>query len=528
MKKIIKKYWMLIFLCLFFEVIGQLLFIGSNYFQYTVVNKVIQENKSINEIWLETLFAFGGVIVSLTITYFSDLMRCRISYKLRINLKQIVSFKINSLSDEEYEKNKKGEYISWYNNEVEAISAALEAKLISIYVSLVLTILPITLLFIFVHWIVGLVALFGGLLTIFVPSIAGIFLSKKYQEIAMEQGEFTQGIENLINGYAEFAYQNKKGLFRSLIEKFSNKMESKVAKVSYFTFGISLLIGILQVVLQQSTFVGSTILYYNGIASPGAVMVSINFSAYFIEGFSSLIENITSIGKGKGIIKKYKNIREYQEYTKNSIPFKELNINKLNCEIEQKQIFKDFNLQIDANKKYLVVGESGKGKTTLFKIIFGILNKYSGDLILNKEINYKTLVPEDLKNLYSYVPQETTIFNDTIRNNISLWNKEIDDKKIIEALKKVNLSSLLKDNTLDTVINYDNKNFSGGELQRIAIARALVDEKQVMIMDEITASLDKENRQNIENLVGELDKTVLYISHTTSTNDKNFDVVVKL
>ncbi|QGS52378.1 ATP-binding cassette domain-containing protein [Spiroplasma tabanidicola] len=528
MGKVVRKYWVGFLFSMLLKVVGEVIFIGSNYFSYIIFNKAISENAKLTDIWLQIVFAFVATLGSLTITYLSNILNSYVGYKMKMRFKDVVSYKINSMTDEEIEKYKKGELLSWYENDAPAIYLALDAKLIKIWHNITMCIVSISLLFIFVHWIVGVTAIIGGILIIFVPVFFGGITSKKQQELMIKNGELTQGIENLVNGYSEFAFRNKKSLFVKLTQGFSNKVENTKIKIEGLNFITSLLIGIFQVILQQGVFVGAGILYYLGYVEPGAMLVSISFSAYFMQGFGGLINNIETAIKGKKIIKKFSPVVFDKDFEGKDIFFEELAIKGLNYSVENKQIFKDFNSIINANKKYLVVGESGKGKTTLFRIIFGIIKNYSGDLEINKNINYKNLAPEDLKHLYSYLPQEPSVFNDTLRNNISLWDESISDEKIIDALKKVNLSKVLEENGLDGVINFESKNLSGGELQRVAIARAIVEDKQVMIMDEITASLDKENRESIENLIGSLNKTILYISHTTDADNKNFDQVIKL
>ncbi|WP_156005872.1 ATP-binding cassette domain-containing protein [Spiroplasma tabanidicola] len=280
-------------------------------------------------------------------------------------------------------------------------------------------------------------------------------------------------------------------------------------------------------ILQQSWIIVAAVLYFLDLVKPGALLLTTACSSFFLSGFVGLVSDVSNAKEGKSLIKKYKIENKIKKEIFKNIEFNELEIRNLNYSVENKQIFKNFNLEFKKNKKYLIVRESGKGKSTLFRIIFGIIKNHSGDIFINKNINYKDLSDKQIKKIISYLPQQPTVFDDSIRNNVNLWDKSIKDEKILEALKKVNLLNIDKQ-SLDTKINPDNKNFSGGEVQRMAIARALVEDKQIIIMYEITASLDKFNRKSIEDLVGDLNKTVLYISHTTELDNKNFDYVIKL
>ncbi|ASP28303.1 ABC transporter ATP-binding protein [Spiroplasma corruscae] len=528
MKRIVKKYWFVITTCVLLYIFSNLLFIGSNYWLFILINKIIDNNEKLEDNWKLILINLSITLSSLLLTFISELIHEKMGKKLRLQLKRMVSLKINSLTDYEYEQNKKGEYISWYKNESEAVYQALKAKMIMIWADLSMCFISIVLINIYVSYIITLVTIFSAIFIILIPMMLGNLTSRREQQLVKQQGVYTQSIENLISGYANFAFNNKKNIFKSLITNFTNKMENYRLRTSNLCFFVELITDLLQVILQQSVVIVTVFLYYYGFTSAGSLFICSTFSAYFLQGLSSTLGNLSLAIKGKKIVKKYLPVAEEEIYEPNLIEFNKLSINNLEYKINDKEVFKNLNLEIDVNKKYLLVGESGRGKTTLFRIIFGILDNYNGVIKLNNDLDYKEINKKDLKEIYTYIPQKPIVFKTSIRNNISLWNKNISDKKIIETLEKVNLKSLIEINSLDTIINPDFKNLSGGEIQRLAIARALVDDKQVMILDEITASLDKKNRDKIEELITSLDKTILFISHTADHENNNFDQVIKL
>lgn len=180
------------------------------------------------------------------------------------------------------------------------------------------------------------------------------------------------------------------------------------------------------------------------------------------------------------------------------------------------------------NKKYAIVGESGSGKSTLVKLLLNYYNTYSGNIYIdNKDV--MNIKEENIFDLISMIQQDVFIFDDTIRNNVTLF-KEYSDDEVKCALNKVVLISaidLLKDN-LETNMGENGANFSGGQKQRIALARAIVKKCPIIILDEATASLDNETAYKIEkSLLDIQDLTLVSITHKLiKENLKMYDEII--
>lgn len=191
----------------------------------------------------------------------------------------------------------------------------------------------------------------------------------------------------------------------------------------------------------------------------------------------------------------------------------------------EKQLIKNFNAEFKENRKYLIKGESGSGKTTLINLLLGFEKLDSGNIF----INGKVCKTEDILGKISIVRQDIFLFNDTIRNNISLY-EDIEDESILKILNTVNLTKFSSIEDLDTMIENSGINLSGGEKRRIMLARALIRKKDVLILDEPLANLDKNNTHLIEDLILKInDVTLIVISHTFSEEKlKEFDKIYSL
>jgi len=187
-----------------------------------------------------------------------------------------------------------------------------------------------------------------------------------------------------------------------------------------------------------------------------------------------------------------------------------------------KKVLDNINLNITPNETVAFVGESGSGKTTLVNLIAGLFDNYDGAISVGKQ-DYKLLTKESLQRRIGYITQEPVIFNDTIFNNVTLW-----DEKNDETLEKFN-NALIKAAIFDFVaelpkaenaeLGNNGINLSGGQKQRISIARELYKNVDTLILDEATAALDSETermiQENIEHLKGKY--TIIIIAHRLST-----------
>ena len=193
----------------------------------------------------------------------------------------------------------------------------------------------------------------------------------------------------------------------------------------------------------------------------------------------------------------------------------------------QRPILKNISIEFEKNKIIGLIGESGSGKSSLMNVICGLIPVSSGKILFNEKKN-NIQFP-----LIGYVPQDTQIFDDTIWNNVTFFSEknEKNMKKFIYALKKVNLLDLLKTSKKDNykedlILGERGSKISGGQMQRVGIARAIFIDPEIYIFDEITSSLDQKNANDIINRIKLLkkEKIIIVISH----NKKNLDICDKV
>ncbi len=194
------------------------------------------------------------------------------------------------------------------------------------------------------------------------------------------------------------------------------------------------------------------------------------------------------------------------------------------------EVLKGINLDIKGGKMSALVGHSGSGKSTIMNLIPRFYNVTSGKIEIDGQ-SVNDVKISSLRNVISLVSQDTTLFDDTIKNNISYANLDASDEEIMEAAKLSNCDEFINQlpKKYETIIGENGIRLSGGEKQRISIARAMLKKSRIILLDEATSSLDSETEEKIQSAINILtkDKTTIVIAHRLSTilnSDKIFVV----
>ncbi len=186
----------------------------------------------------------------------------------------------------------------------------------------------------------------------------------------------------------------------------------------------------------------------------------------------------------------------------------------------EKNVLNKINIDIPNNKRVALVGLSGSGKSTIANLIARFFDSYTGEILIDSQ-DIKEMHLKDLRNNISIVTQETTLFNDTIANNIRYGKLDATEKEIKHVAKLSGITEFSEnlEKKLETIIGESGIKLSGGQRQRVAIARAIIKDAPILIMDEATSSLDNITEKEIYKTIKELmrNKTILIIAHRLST-----------
>ena len=209
----------------------------------------------------------------------------------------------------------------------------------------------------------------------------------------------------------------------------------------------------------------------------------------------------------------------------NTHKFKNLKLEKVNFSFGQKEIIKNFSLEINKGDKVLIKGYSGSGKSTLLNIILGLYAPNSGKILVN-DIDVKDLPLSNYINV-GFISQNIFLLNDTIRSNIEFLRKS-NKNMFYNSLKLSSLDNIFSNFEISNkkIGQYGNQ-LSGGQIQRINIARAIFGNPEVLLVDEATSNLDMNNSEKIFNNIINLNCTIIYVTHE-KVNEKKFNKIIKL
>ena len=195
----------------------------------------------------------------------------------------------------------------------------------------------------------------------------------------------------------------------------------------------------------------------------------------------------------------------------------------------KREIFKNFDLKIPKNKKIALVGHSGCGKTTLVKLLYRFYDVDSGAILIDGK-DIRDFKQESLRSEMSVVPQECILFDDTIYNNVAFSNPKASKQEVLKAMKFAQLDKIIKDfpKKENTIVGERGVKLSGGEKQRVSIARAILADKKILVLDEATSSLDSETEYEIQRDLQKLmeGRTSMIIAHRLSTIMKADEIIV--
>ena len=422
-----------------------------------------------------------------------------------------------------------GKFISNITNDVSHITNLISVAILNIFKDSLTLIGLLTVMF-FQNWKLALIAIIMIPLATFAARTLGKRISKVATEQMLKAGVLnTYLIElfknhKLIKIFQQEKYENKRA------EKFINDVKEKTVKIATVYVRSSpimetltgIMIAVLifysgKLVLKNEidinnffSFLAAMMLAYQPVRSLATLNITIS------QGLSAATRILPVIDE-KSELQENKNSAEIKVNT-GDVEFKNVSFK---YEKERKNnTLNSVNIKMLGGKMTSIVGHSGAGKSTILNLIPRFYDAISGDIEIDNQSIYNCTISSLRKNI-SLVSQDTTLFDDTIRNNIAYANLDASQKEIEEAAKYSFASEFIEKlpNKYETIIGENGTRLSGGEKQRLSIARAMLKKSQIILLDEATSSLDAETENKIQDAINFLtkDRTTIVIAHRLST-----------
>ena len=370
----------------------------------------------------------------------------------------------------------------------------------------------------------------------YVISLIGKQLKKQSTKAQEEQGIFLSTIEEtlgglkVVKGYNSEKYFNQ--IFTASTQRFF-KLSNSIGNRQNLASPMSEFMGIMVIaillwyggnmVLIEKTLNGASFIAYMGLAynilTPAK---SISKASYSIKKGNAAADRILEILEQENAIKSKKDAVEKNTFESN------ISIKNINFKYEDEIVLKDFSLQVKKGQTVALVGQSGSGKSTIANLLTRFYDVNDGTIAIDGT-DIKDMNLQSLRGLMGLVTQDSILFNDTIKANISLGKLDATDDEIIEALKIANAYEFVQDlpKGIHTNIGDSGNKLSAGQKQRLSIARAVLKNPPIMILDEATSALDTESEKFVQVALENMmqNRTSIVIAHRLSTIQKA-DVIV--
>lgn len=458
-------------------------------------------------------FAILGIFLFLQ-SIFEKKVICKIMRQIRSDtFKGIINHSI-----EDFSKNNSADYISSITNDVKILEDNFLLPLFEViqYSVIFISSLAVMVYFDAIVTICVIVAI--GFMFV-IPSLIGGVLEKQQNQFSEKLSKFTVSLKDILSGFEIIkSYSMKKNIICRFDKSNEDTINAKysVDKLIALNEGLS---SFLALMVQVVVLFLSAYFIITGRITVGALLGMVQVSNNLANPLLIIFTNVPKIKSVQPIVKKLNDLSIYAKddvLNKKLLAFNEcISAKDLSFSYdEQAEVLHEIDCTIEKGKKYVILGKSGCGKTTLIKLLSGYYTDYSGNILFDgKELNL--LNKNDVFLLSSTIHQNVYMFDESIYDNICLhedYSKETVDKVIKESGLDEFISELPEG--LKYKVGENGSNLSGGQKQRIAVARAMIRNKPILILDEGTSAIDMQTAYDIESrLLAMENLTLITITH---------------
>lgn len=448
-----------------------------------------------------------------------------IAFKLLALIRTKVFNALRRLAPAKMESKKKGELIAVLTSDIELLEVFYAHTISPIAIAILTSVIVLCIIGSFNLWLMAVALLgyvtVGGIIPIVMGkkgSMWGMKYRNDFAELNSIIYDSLRGVDEIIQyGYGEKRYK--------LVEESEDKLNLEAEKLRRLegiqkgiTGGAILLFTLLMLVVSIWLNANGSI-DFNGVLICTIIMTS-SFGP--LVALSNLSNNLSqTLASGERVLEILEEAPVVEDIT-GKMPATNGNVKADNVTFsyEEELILKDIDMEFKKGQITGILGKSGSGKSTLLKLIMRFWETDKGKISIDdRDVN--DINTEDLRDMQSYVTQETWLFNDTIGNNIKIAKPDASLEEVKKAAKKVNIADFIENlpKGYDTNIGELGDSLSGGEKQRIGVARAFLHDSNMIILDEPTSNLDSLNESYLLNSLenSSKDKTVILVSHRAST-----------
>lgn len=474
----------------------------------------------------KTLIVLGIVYVcNVVFTLMQSLLAARLSQYIVKLMRHDLFKKIDNLSIKYLDTHSNGDIMSRMTNDVENVSNTVSQSLGSL-VSGILTVIGTVAIMFYKCWQLTLITLFTVILTVVVTKQMSKLMRKIYRKRSAILGRLNGHSEEMITGYKSIVAYNKQP---DVIDEF-NKTSDELTRVSIKAEILAGSMGPIMNCISNISFVivaaFGGFFAYKGLISIGTISAFIIYAKQFsrpINEIAQLYGSVqTAIAGAERVFALIDQPDEdnsgdiLMENVRGEVSFRNVNFSY----VPEKQVLYDFNLDVKPGQKIALVGATGSGKTTVVNLLMRFYPVDSGEILVDG-VNIRDIKRDELRKNIAIVLQDTVLFSDTIENNIKYANPDASDEQMVYAAEMSNSKRFIErlPDKYKTFLKQAGAGLSQGQRQLLAIARAILADPKILILDEATSSVDTRTEKRIQDAMVNLmkNRTSLIIAHRLST-----------
>lgn len=521
---ILKGHKSKIFAAVFIAIIG----VGFGVIPYfsvaAIINNLVAKNTNLNNYYPYIFAVFLGFLASILFHEISTIISHNLAYRIIEDKRKLLADKLSKISMGEVERKSSGQWSQFMVETLDKMEKPIAHVIPEVIANIFIPIVLIITIFI-MDWRIGI----ANLLTIPLGLLFSMLMMRGYEEKSKRYQEAAKAMNTTmveyVNGIKVIKAFNKSassfGKFRKTVE------ENKNAMLDWYLSVCFSMTATMETIPSTMVFVLPASLYFfmKGSVEVGTLITCILLSYASYKPLIKAMSHMETIANIKVVFEEIKKIMEIPNLKRGE---EVRNIKSYDVEFkdvtfayeESKNVLNNISFKANENELTAIVGNSGSGKSTITKLIAGFWNVSNGEILIGKT-NLNELPLKQNMELVSYVSQENFLFNKTILENLKMAKEDASMDEIKEACEKASCYNFIKGlpNGYQTIVGKGGANLSGGEKQRIAIARCFLKNSPIVLLDEATAYSDPDNESVIQQSIDKLikDKTVIMVAHRLST-----------
>ena len=481
------------------------------------------------------LTLLGLYLLSAIFSFVQGFTMTGVSQKLTYKLRNDIAVKINKLPMKYFDTKTHGEVLSIITNDIDTLSMNLNQSVTQIITS-ICTIIGILIMMLSISWQMTLISLIilpiAGILVKFIVS-----KSQKYFRAQQDYlGHVNGQVEEVYGGLNIVKVFNAEDKVNKEFEKANDTLYHSGWKSQFLSGLIHPVMNFIGNIGYVGVAVAGGYLAINGTITVGNIQSFIQYNRQFVQPINQIAQissMLQSMAAAAERIFEFLEQEEELDTAKGNIDTSKIEGNIEFNDVkfgydENKTIINDFNCKVKSGQKIAIVGPTGAGKTTMVKLLMRFYDVNSGEILVDGH-NIKDFERGTLRKMFGMVLQDTWLFGGTVKDNIKYGKEDATDDEVIRAAKAAHVHHFIKTlpNGYNSLLNEESSNVSAGQKQLLTIARVILTDPKILILDEATSSIDTRTEIQIQDAMDNLMKgrTSFIIAHRLSTI-KNADLIL--